>query len=579
MTKSQFDLIQHNTKVLHAIKSLIATCGKQNVSTRGKTDDRCNFMAFLKFRAEADPDLQQHLKSCPRNAKYTSHHIQNELINLCGNQIRNKIIASIKSAGVFSVLADETEDISCTEQVAICIRYTVREETQYIAQEDFVNFVPTRDTTGETLSNIILSQIAQWGLDPANIVGHGYDGAGNMSGHTKGAQARISSLYSTAKYVHCKNHSLNLAIVHTCKQRIISNMFSALREVLYFLTSSPKRLQVYLDTNGPRLQRMCETRWSQHAECVSKCIENFTSVLNALSQLSNDRDQNTSSSAFSFLKTMSSFDFIISICACQNILPHLTPLSDHMQDPHCDLVVASSRAQAICSLMEKKRNDTTWSDIWKLATRLADEQGIPVTKPRTTGRQIHRSNTPSQTVEDYWRLNLFYPFIEQLIIELQDRLCKPMPRLKAQYLLPSHINNLSTEVWEDIKSEYTPLLPQPSIVDVELEGWKHAIDSGAIEAESLQKAVFAAQFMFPNIHTILKVLLTMPVSTATAERSFSGLRRLKTYLRNNMSETRLSGLALLHIHHNTSINVEEIIRDFDATGNRRIALLHTADTT
>lgn len=40
-------------------------------------------MEFLRFHAEADPDMQQHLKSCPRNAKYASHHIRNELINLC----------------------------------------------------------------------------------------------------------------------------------------------------------------------------------------------------------------------------------------------------------------------------------------------------------------------------------------------------------------------------------------------------------------------------------------------------------------------------------------------------------------
>ena len=75
-----------------------------------------------------------------------------------------------------------------------------------------------------------------------------------------------------------------------------------------------------------------------------------------------------------------------------------------------------------------------------------------------------------------------------------------MPRLKAQYLLPSQIENLSSEFWEDIKSEYTSLLPQPTLVDIELEGWKHAIESGAIHAGTLQEAVFAAQFMFPNIH-------------------------------------------------------------------------------
>ena len=31
----------------------------------------------------------------------------------------------------------------CTEQVAICLRYTVKEDTKYIAQEDFVTLVPT----------------------------------------------------------------------------------------------------------------------------------------------------------------------------------------------------------------------------------------------------------------------------------------------------------------------------------------------------------------------------------------------------------------------------------------------------
>ena len=132
-----------------------------------------------------------------------------------------------------------------------------------------MTFVSTRDTTGETIAKWILNQISQWGLDPSKIVGQGYDGAGNMSGHTKGVQARISSIHPAALYVHCKNHSLNLAIVHACKQKIVSNMFVSLRDILYFLTASPKRLQAYIDVAWPkskRLQRMSETRWSQHAD-------------------------------------------------------------------------------------------------------------------------------------------------------------------------------------------------------------------------------------------------------------------------------------------------------------------------
>ena len=98
-----------------------------------------------------------------------------------------------------------------------------------------------------------------------------------------------------------------------------------------------------------------------------------------------------------------------------------------------------------------------------------------------------------------------------------------------------------------------------------------------MKAENLQEAVFASQYMFPNIHTILKVLLTMPASTATAERTFSGLRHLKFYLCSDVSETRLSGLALLHIHHDTEIDIPEIAHEFDASGTR-IAFLHTPYT-
>ena len=57
----------------------------------------------------------------------------------------------------------------------------------------------------------------------------------------------------------------------------------------------------------------------------------------------------------------------------------------------------------------------------------------------------------------------------------------------------------------------------------------------------------ATEASYPNIRLCMMVLLCMPVSTATAERSFSTMRRVKTYLRNTMTTERLSGLGLLNI--------------------------------
>ena len=63
--------------------------------------------------------------------------------------------------------------------------------------------------------------------------------------------------------------------------------------------------------------------------------------------------------------------------------------------------------------------------------------------------------------------------------------------------------------------------------------------------------------LYPNVCTCLHILLSMPVSTATAERSFSAMRRLKTYLRSTMSTENMSGLGLLH--REREINAERVV--------------------
>jgi hypothetical protein len=53
---------------------------------------------------------------------------------------------------------------------------------------------------------------------------------------------------------------------------------------------------------------------------------------------------------------------------------------------------------------------------------------------------------------------------------------------------------------------------------------------------------------------LVYIMWTMPVTSATAERSFSVLRRLKTYVRTTMNNDRLSSLALMHIHRDFSVS-------------------------
>ncbi|XP_025415123.1 52 kDa repressor of the inhibitor of the protein kinase-like [Sipha flava] len=67
--------------------------------------------------------------------------------------------------------------------------------------------------------------------------------------------------------------------------------------------------------------------------------------------------------------------------------------------------------------------------------------------------------------------------------------------------------------------------------------------------------------IFPNIFMLLNILYCLPVSTSTPERSFSSLKRIKTYLRNSMKEDRLNGLVQLNYYRNIVITPDELLNE------------------
>ena len=76
---------------------------------------------------------------------------------------------------------------------------------------------------------------------------------------------------------------------------------------------------------------------------------------------------------------------------------------------------------------------------------------------------------------------------------------------------------------------------------------------------------------FQDLYTAFLLFLTLPVTVATTERSFSKLKLIKTYLRNTMQDDRLSGLAVLSIENAEArkLDVSKIIDDFASRKARR----------
>ena len=78
---------------------------------------------------------------------------------------------------------------------------------------------------------------------------------------------------------------------------------------------------------------------------------------------------------------------------------------------------------------------------------------------------------------------------------------------------------------------------------------------------------------FPNAWIAYRIMLTILVTVASAERSFSKLKLVKSYLRTTMSQERLNGLAMIAIENDMveKVNYEDLIDDFASKNARRVA--------
>ena len=77
--------------------------------------------------------------------------------------------------------------------------------------------------------------------------------------------------------------------------------------------------------------------------------------------------------------------------------------------------------------------------------------------------------------------------------------------------------------------------------------------------------------LLTEVHKLLRIYYTIPVTTTSAERSFSALKRIKTYLRNSMTQQRLNHCMLLHVHRKETdeLDLTDLGREFVTRKNDR----------
>lgn len=609
------DRISVNRQKLASIMKTIVFCGRQNIALRGHrdnvvdierdiagSDNHGNFLALLKFRVEAgDTLLGEHLMTAARNATYTSNTIQNQIIDVLADQVRQKIVQNVQAAKWYTVIADEVTDVSNKEQLSIVLRY-IDGDSQSV-REDLVGFVECdMGISGRSLANKIISYLEELGLDLNNLRGQAYDGAGNMAGSVNGTAAVISQQYPLATYLHCSSHCLNLAVVKSLEVTSVRNMMGVIGRTYQFYAAHPKRqraLEEAISNCQPssaahKLKDMCRTRWLQRIDAIEvfKCLHQ--SIVTCMERIYNDGPRLWSTDSLTDARglqlAITSTDFLCALVITNSCLMHLQALTSNLQAETRDIVSAVREIENVTATIQDVRDHIQMHHSkWFLTVeKMCSDVGIVPSLPRRCGRQMHRSNIPADSPSEYYCRTISIPLLDHLLSEMNSRFGKQQQTvLLGLSIVPSILVSLSPEDCSSKASQLVDLyqsdLPSPECTQSELHCWQLKWQRQLEEygqnslPSSPTLTVRHTSSMFPNINILIRILCTLPVTTCSAERSFSGLKRIKTPFRSMMTTVRLSGLTLLNVHRDIPVDISSAINEFARRHPRRMKMVEILD--
>ncbi|XP_073337216.1 zinc finger MYM-type protein 1-like [Pagrus major] len=518
--------VDKNRHILSKIIDCVKFCGAFELALRGHDESEGSenpgvFRGLVDFVASLDTVLHEHLQTATV-FKGTSKTVQNELLDCMLSVLRECIVGEIRSADFVSIQADETMDISTQCQLVLVTRYI---DKAHDVQERFFEFIPLQRATADSIATALLDRLSSILPDDqkSKLISQAYDGASVMRGATGGVQKKVQDVYVNAHYVHCYAHQLNL-IMQQVTSHIpkVSNFFSDLAGFSGFFSRSPKRTSVLDRVVAHRLPRASTVRWNFHSRAVNTVFEHKEDLLQCFETIrdSGEFDPTTVREAGGFVRLLEDDHFSFFLKLFHLIMPHVNILYSQLQKRTIDSVFVQGIMQQFTdniqkisgsvSQLAKKRRILGPGDLQRVATEVCDT---------ILGHAEHR-----------------FAFTKHLIsatLLQADR----FQQYRSQF--PEAALNTTMEAYpllnkNKLKTELALIYSNDEFKSC----------SGAVALYHLFMGN-NLQDTFSETVALLKIIITTPMTTAESERCFSTLKRIKTFLRNTMSQDRLNALAML----------------------------------
>ncbi|XP_051808999.1 zinc finger MYM-type protein 1-like isoform X2 [Acanthochromis polyacanthus] len=531
--------VDKNRHVLSKIIDCIKFCGAFELALRGHDESESSenpgvFRGLVDFVASLDAAVHEHLQTATV-FKGTSKTVQNELLDCMLAVLRESIIEEVQCADFISIQADETMDISTQCQLVLVIRYI---DKMNEVQERFFEFIPLQSATAESIATALLERLSLILPDDqkSKLISQAYDGASVMRGATGGVQKKVSDVYANAHYVHCYAHQLNI-IMQQVTSRIpkVGQFFSDLAGFSGFFSRSPKRTSVLDRVVAHRIPRAGTVRWNFHSRAVNTVFEHKDDLLQCFETIrdSGDFDPTTVREAGGFVRLLEDATFCFFLELFHRIMPHVDMLYSQLQKRSIDSVFVHRVMQHFTDNVQMIRDS------------------LP------TVSEEHHSCVPQQPLAKK-RRTLGPDELQRIATEVCDTI---LGHAKERFAFTKHLIS-ATLLQGDRFQEYNGQFPEAAL-NTTMEAYpmlnkcklktELSLIFSSTQFRSCNGAVALYQlFMSNNLQdtfsetvSLLKILITTPMTTAESERCFSTLKRIKTFLRNTMSQDRLNALAML----------------------------------
>ncbi|KAL7087011.1 hypothetical protein ACP275_13G038800 [Erythranthe tilingii] len=570
-----------------------------------------NFREMVKLLASYNDKVAATvLEKAPHNAKYISPIIQKEILHIISSKVRRKIREDIGDSK-FCILVDEARDESKREQMALVLRFV---DKMGFLQERFFDIVSVENTCSLTLKQELSNIFSHHALNVENLRGQGYDGASNMRGEWNGLQALFLKDCPYAYYVHCFAHRLQLALVAASREVIlVHQFFSKLDLIVNIVGASCKRngelitaqqaeisRLISIDELGTgsganqigNLQRAGNTRWGSHFSSVCSLIKMFSATGTVLQNIVTDgANYSQHGDADSAYTTMTSFQFIFILLLMKEIMGVTDVLCQALQQRSQDILNAMHLVSTTKHLLQKLR-DSGWDTFLRDVNSFCESNEVEMSDMNSSykvgrGKSIHQPRDTNITIEHHFHFDIFLNTIDTQLKELNCRFNEQTLELltlsSALDLSDSYksfkVDDICTLVDKYYPADFTEqerMLLKFQLNHYHLDMTKHEdlchLSTLTALCEGLTSTKKASVYFL--VDRLIRLILLLPVSTATTERAFSVMKLTKTRLRNKMNDEFLGDCMLLHIEREIAdtFSTDSIIDEFYSLKHRKAQL-------